>query len=57
MTNISYTELKICMQYAIVLHTFFYTYTCRSERQKKLLRKETERGGQFDELKTFNAIE
>ena len=30
----------------------------RSERQKKRIRKETgitERGGQFDELKTFNA--
>jgi hypothetical protein len=48
------------MQYVIVLHTFFYTYTCRSERQKKLLPKETgvtEHGGQFDQLKTFNAIE
>ena len=46
------------VQYAQLCYMHFPTH--RSERQKKLLRRDTgvtERGGQFDELKTFKAIE
>ena len=54
--NCSRKTFQVAWVCAIVLH--FPTH--RSERQKKLLRRDTgvtERGGQFDELKTFKAIE